>query len=57
MTKRELVSELNQLFTDDEVVVCADIDGGWWDNIEYLGRFDGTATIYFGGGSPFSDEK
>ena len=55
MTKAELVEALEEHFDDDEVVVCADESGGW-DNIEMLGRIDGTAAIYFGGGSPFSDE-
>lgn len=55
MTKKELKEELDRLFDDDEVVVCAD-DNETWDNISHLGRIQGTAAIYFGGGSPFSDE-
>lgn len=55
MTKAELIEALNLHFDDDEVVVCAD-ENGTWDNIEHLGRVNGTAAIYFGGGSPFSDE-
>ena len=55
MTKAELKEALDLYFEDDEAVVCAD-DGGGWDNITHLGRVGGAAAIYFGGGSPFSDE-
>jgi hypothetical protein len=55
MTKAELKEALDLYFDDDEVVVCADESGGW-DNITQVGRVGGTAAIYFGGGSPFSDE-
>ena len=55
MTKEELKKELDKHFDDDEVVVCADEDGGW-DNILYLGRVGHTAAIICGGGSPFSDD-
>ena len=56
MTKAELKEALDLYFEDDEVVVCADESGGW-DNITKLGRIvGGTAAIYFGGDSPFSDE-
>ena len=50
MTKAELKEALDLYFEDDEVVVCADEDGGW-DNIAHLGRVGGTAAIYFGGRS------
>lgn len=56
MTKAELIESLNMYFEDDdEVVVCAD-ENGALDNIERLGRVGGYAVIYFGGGSPFSEE-
>lgn len=55
MTKSELIEALELYFDDDEVVVCCDESGGW-DNIEKVGRVNGIAAIYFGGGSPFSDE-
>lgn len=55
MTKAELIEALDMYFEDDEVVVCANENGGW-DNIEQVGRVGGIAAIYFGGGSPFSDE-
>ena len=55
MTKAELKNALDEHFDDDDVVVCADENGGW-DNITELGRIGGTAAIFFGGGSPFSDE-
>ena len=54
MLKSELIKALAQ-FDDDEVVVCAD-EAGVWDNIEEVRRVNGTPTIVFGGGSPFSDE-
>lgn len=54
MLKSELIKALAQ-FDDDEVVVCADEDGVW-DNIDEVRRVNGTPTIVFGGGSPFSDE-
>ena len=54
MTKKELIYAL-QDFDDDEVIVISDETGGW-DNIDQVGRIDGTAAIFFGGGSPFSDE-
>lgn len=55
MTKAELIEALDLYFEDDEVVVCAD-ESGVWDNITHLGRVDGTAAVFFGGGSPFRDE-
>ena len=55
LTKAELKNALDEHFDDDDVVVCADENGGW-DNITELGRIGGTAAIFFGGGSPFSDE-
>jgi len=56
MTKRELIRALRDI-EDDEVVVCADKNGGW-DNIEKVERLNGTTpAIVFGGGSPFSDER
>ena len=54
MTKKELVKALER-FDDDEVIVISDEKGGW-DNIQEVGTIDGTAAIFFGGGSPFSDE-
>lgn len=53
MTKTELIAALEQ-FGDDEVIVCADEDGGW-DNIQTVTRMNGTPSIVWGGGSPFSD--
>lgn len=55
MTVYELKSALETLFDDDEVIVCAD-ESGIWDNILEVKRIDGTPTITWGGGSPFSDE-
>lgn len=55
MTKAELKEALDMYFEDDDVVVCAD-ENGVWDNITHLGRIGAAAAIYFGGGSPFSDE-
>ena len=54
MTKRELINSLENIH-DDEVIVCADDTGGW-DNIMAVGRLDGLPAIFFGSGSPFSDE-
>ena len=54
MTKQELINSLENIH-DDEVIVCADDTGGW-DNIIAVGRLDGLPAIFFGGGSPFSDE-
>ena len=54
MTKKELLEALER-FGDDEVIVCAD-ESGAWDNIERVTRLNGTPTIVWGGGSPFSDE-
>ena len=54
MLKSELIRALAQ-FEDDEVVVCVD-ENGVWDNIEEVKRLNGTPTIVFGGGSPFSDQ-
>lgn len=56
MTKAELIEALEMYFEDDEVVVCAN-ENDCWDNIERVGRVSGTAAIFFGGGSPFSDEQ
>ena len=53
MTKIELIAALEQ-FGEDEVIVCADEDGGW-DNIQTVTRMNGTPSIVWGGGSPFSD--
>lgn len=55
MTKRELIKALESI-GDDEVVVCAYEQDGGWDNIRKVERVDGTPTIVFGGGSPFSGE-
>jgi len=55
MTKSELLKELER-FGEDEVIVISDNFGGW-DNIDEVGRIDGTAAIFFGGGSPFTDER
>ena len=56
MTKRELINSLENInIDDDEVIVCADDTGGW-DNIMAVGRLDGLPSIFFGDGSPFSDE-
>lgn len=52
MLKSELIKALAQ-FADDEVVVCADENGGW-DNIEEVKRLNGTPTIIFGGGASSS---
>ena len=54
MTKAELIESLEGI-DDDDVIVCADEDGGW-DNIIRIGLVGGTPAIIFGGGSPFSDE-
>lgn len=61
MTKKELIKALyDSKIKDDEVIVCADENGGW-DNIIEVGytsdRYNNkTPAIIFGGGSPFSDE-
>lgn len=57
MTKRELIKALEDAdIGDDEVIVCADFQGGW-DNIEKVGLSAiGMCAVIFGGGSPFSDE-
>lgn len=55
MTRTELIEALVMYFEEDEVVVISDEKGGW-DNIQKVGRIDGMAAIFFGGGSPFSDE-
>lgn len=54
MTKSELIKALTP-YGDDEVIVCAGEDLAW-DNIIQVTRINGTPTIIFGGGSPFSDE-
>ena len=54
MTKRELIKAMEHI-SDDEVIVCADEEGGW-DNISSVGKVGETPAIVFGGGSPFSDE-
>ncbi len=54
MTKKDLIKALDR-FEDNQVIVIADETGGW-DNIQEVGTIDGTAAIFFGGGSPFSDE-
>jgi hypothetical protein len=55
MTKRDLNVAMEGI-DDDEVVVCADQNGGW-DNIIGVGEVGGIPAIIFGGGSPFSDER
>lgn len=54
MTKAELIKSLEDI-DDDDVIVCADENGGW-DNIIEIGKVGETPAIIFGGGSPFSDE-
>lgn len=54
MTKKELIKAMDHI-EDDEVIVCADENGGW-DNIKKIGKVNGSPAIIFGGGSPFSDE-
>ena len=54
MTKKELIKAF-EIFDNDDVIVIQGSDGGW-DNIEEVKYIDSTATITFGGGSPFSDE-
>ena len=54
MTKKELLNALKDI-VDNEIIVCADENGGW-DNIIEVKRIKGTQAIIFGGGSPFSDE-
>ncbi len=54
MTKKELIESLENI-PDDDVIVCADEDGGW-DNIIGIGKVGDTPAIIWGGGSPFSDE-
>lgn len=54
MTKRELISALEPI-DDDEVIVCADENGGW-DNILKVDNVGNTPAIIFGGGNPFRDE-
>lgn len=54
MTKKELIKAMEHIDVDD-IIVCADENGGW-DNIvkvDYVGK---TPAIIFGGGSPFSSE-
>ncbi len=56
MTKKELIEELD-IFEEYDVIVCSNLNGGW-DNIERVGYVGGgTPAIFFGGGSPFTDER
>jgi hypothetical protein len=54
MTKSDLIKRLEQ-FDDDDVVIVMDYSGGWDNATEVIGVGSAIA-IYFGGGSPFSDE-
>ena len=55
-TRKELIQMLDdQNVGEDDVIVCADMGGGW-DNIVEVASLNGTPAIVFGGGSPFSDE-
>jgi len=54
MTKKELINAMDHI-ENDEVIVCADGNGGW-NNIKKIGKAGETPAIIFGGGSPFSDE-
>jgi len=54
MTKKELIDAMEGI-KDDEIIVCANENGGW-DNIIKIGKAGRTAAIIFGGGSPFNDE-
>ena len=53
MLVSRLIEELKKL-PQDEVIVISDEAGGW-DNIVEV-KSSPSATIVFGGGSPFSDE-
>ena len=53
MTKKELISAMKDI-KENEVIVCADEQGGW-DNIISIGKVGETQAIIFGGGSPFND--
>lgn len=55
MTKAQLIEALNKIADDDDILVCADEEGGW-DNIIEVRVVNGMKAIVFGGGSPFSDE-
>ncbi len=54
MNKKELIKAL-EIFQDDDIIVCSDEFGGW-DNIYDVYYIEGTASIVFGGGNPFTDE-